>query len=62
LSTIPSVGLSVGLSVSQSLRMVHCGKTADWIWMPFAVVSGIGRGMGVLDGAGDRRSEGRFWG
>ena len=23
--------------------------------MPFEVVSGIGRGMGVLDGSGDRR-------
>ena len=23
--------------------------------MPFDVMSGVGRGMGVLDGAGDRR-------
>ena len=23
--------------------------------MPFSVVSGVGRGMGVLDGGGDRR-------
>jgi len=22
---------------------------ADWIWMPFGVVSGVGLGMGVLD-------------
>jgi len=22
-------------------------KTADWIWMPFKVVSGVGREMGV---------------
>jgi len=29
---------------------VYCGKTADWIWMPFGVVSGIGRWMGVLHG------------
>jgi len=29
---------------------VYCGKTADWIHMPFGVVSGVGRGMGVLDG------------
>jgi len=28
---------------------VYCGKTADWIRMPFGVVSGIGGGMGVLD-------------
>ena len=26
--------------------------------MPFGVVSGIGRGMGVLDGDGDRRRRG----
>jgi len=25
--------------------------------MPFGVVSGVGRGMGVLDGVGDRRRE-----
>jgi len=31
------------------------GKTADWIRMPFGLVSGVGRGMGVLDGSGDRR-------
>jgi len=42
--------MSVGLSV----RKVHCGKTADWSRMPFEVVSGVSRGMGVLDG-GDRR-------
>ena len=37
---------------------LYCDKTADWIWMPFGVVSGIGRGIGVLDGSGDRRREG----
>ena len=26
--------------------------------MPFGVVSGVGRGMGVLDGNGDHRREG----
>ena len=36
---------------------VYCGKTADWIWMPFGVVSGVGLGMGVLDFGGDRRIE-----
>jgi len=25
-------------------------KMADWIWMLFGVVSGVGQGMGVLDG------------
>ena len=38
-------GHSVGLSV----QSVSCGKTADRIWMPFGVVSGVDRGMGVLD-------------
>ena len=30
--------------------------------MPFGEVSGVSRGMGVLDGSGDRRREGAFWG
>jgi len=34
---------------------VYCGKTADWIRMPFGMVSGVGREMGVLDSDGDRR-------
>jgi len=46
---IPSV--CAGLLV----RKVYCGKTVDWIWIPFGVVSGIGRGMGVLDRRSDRR-------
>jgi len=37
------------LSVGQFVRWVNCGKVADWMWMPFGVVSGVGRGMGVLD-------------
>jgi len=57
LSPIPCVGLSVCLS----FRKVYCGKTADWIRMPCGVVSGVGRGIGVLDVDGDRRRErGRF--
>ena len=32
---------------------VYCGKMADWIRMPFGVVSGIGLGMDVLDFGGD---------
>ena len=31
---------------------MNCGKTTDWIWTPFGVVSGVGPGMGILD---DRR-------
>jgi len=30
--------------------------------MPFTVVSGVGRGMGVLDGGGDLRRKGAVWG
>jgi len=29
---------------------VYCGKTADYIRMLFGVVSGVGRGMRVLNG------------
>ena len=41
-----SVRRLVGLFV----RKVYCGKMADWIQMPIGVVSGVGRGMSVLDG------------
>ena len=66
LSPIPSVGLSVCrsvvLSVSVCVQKVYCGKTADWIQMPFGMVSVVGRGMGVLDGSDDRqRGRGSFW-
>ena len=30
--------------------------------MPFGMVSEVGRGIGVLDGGGDRRWEGAVWG
>jgi len=53
---------SVSRSVGRSVRRVYCGKTADWIWMPFVVVSGIGGGMGVLDEGGDCRREGAVLG
>jgi len=38
------------MSVGRSVREVYCGKTADLTWMPFGVVSVVGRGIGVLDG------------
>jgi len=44
------VCLSLCPSVSQSVRKVYCDKMADWIRMPFGMVSGVGRGMGVSDG------------
>jgi len=45
--SIPSVGLCVSLSVGLSVRKVYCGKMADWIWMPFGMVSGVVRGIWV---------------
>jgi len=36
---------------------------ADWIWIPFGVVSGVSQGMGVLDRGGYcRREMGSFGG
>ena len=48
--------LYVGLSVCLSVRKVYCGKTADWIRMPFGVVSGVSRGDGYR-----QRGKGSFW-
>ena len=44
-----SVCLSVYQSVCLSVWKVYFGKTADWIRMQFGMVSGVIRGMGVLD-------------
>ena len=41
---------------------MDCGNTADWIWMLFGVVSGVGLVMGVLDFGGDVEGEGAVWG
>jgi len=52
-----SWSICLSLSVGQSIRWVNCGKTADWILMPFEVVSGS-----VEDGCirwGWRSSKGR---
>ena len=38
-----------------SVRKVYRDKTSDGIWMPFGVVSGVGREIGVLDGGEDHR-------
>ena len=37
-------------------------KTADWIWMPFGVVSGVGGRMGILDGVSIIEGEVAVWG
>jgi len=55
LSVCRSVSQSVGLSVCRHVQRVYCGKTADCIWMPSGVVSGVSRGMGVLDEGGDHQ-------
>jgi len=56
------VGRSVGLFV----QSVYYGKTVDWFWMPFGVVSEVGRRMGVLDGVeiveGEGALLGKCWG
>ena len=39
------LSICVGLSVQK----VYCGKMADWIRMLFGMMSGVSRGMGVLD-------------
>jgi len=57
----PSVGVDCR-SVCWFVRWVNCGKTADWIWMPFGVVSRVGRGMGVLHWVEIVEEEGQFWG
>ena len=36
---------------------VYCGKTADWIRMPFGMVNGVSQEWGVLDRDGYRRRE-----
>jgi len=40
--------LSIDLSIYQSVRKVYCGKMADWIRVPFGMLTGVGQGMGVL--------------
>jgi len=37
-------------------------KTADYISVPFGVVNGVGRGMGVLDGVHIPKGEGEVSG
>jgi len=43
------------MSLCMSAHNVYCGKTAEWIRMPFVVMSGVSRGMSVLDGYDNRR-------
>jgi len=74
-SSTPSVGRSVGRSVCVYLsvrKVLYCGKRAEWIQVPFWVVSGVDHGMGILEGVHVPQGEGRevsrvfhfhnFWG
>jgi len=53
----PYVSLSVYL-----FEKCTVAKRLTGILVPFGVVSGVGRGMGILGGGDDRRREGHFWG
>jgi len=54
------VGILTGLSLIPCVCL-YCDKTADCIRMPFGVVSGIDRGIGVLDEVEIVECEGQFW-
>jgi len=62
LSVCVYVCLAVSRSISLSLREVYCGKMAEWIRMPFGMVSRVCRGMGVLDGVFIVEGEGGVFG
>ena len=44
------ISRSVSQLVGPESVLWYSGKTADWIQMPFVVLSGVSRGIGVLDG------------
>ena len=44
------------------MQRVYCGKTADWIWLPFGVVRAVSQGMGVLVAGEVVGGERYFWG
>ena len=62
LSLSPFVSLYVCLSVGQSVQKLYSGKMAEWIRMPFGMVSRVCRGMGVLDGVFIVEGEGGVFG
>ena len=56
---------SVRRSVHALVCPVHCGKTADQIWMPFGIIGWTCRGMRLIVGFRDRstgRGNGTFGG
>jgi len=49
--------------VSRSVQWANCGKSDDWIRMPFGAVSEVSQGMGALNRGGySRRGRGSFEG
>ena len=46
--------LTICWSVGLSVCPLHCGKTADRIWMPFGTVGRTGPGIRQVVGFGDR--------
>ena len=61
-SLLEHIQLISSRAVGLSVQKVYCGKTAECILMPLGVVSGVGGGMGVLDGVVIVEGEGQFWG
>jgi len=51
------MGIDLSPILCVSFRKVYCGKMADWIRMPFGMLSGIGQGMGILDAGDDHQSK-----
>jgi len=52
----------VRLSVSLSVCLVSCGKTADWIRMPFGMVGRVGPENHQLVGVQTAQQEWAVWG
>jgi len=52
--------LLVCLWVCLYVQKVYCGKKAEWIRMPFGVVSAVGLGIHVLNGGPGSQGEQRF--
>jgi len=50
--------VDVAVELSHGVMSLDSHGMADWICMPYEVVSRVGRGMGVLDGTGYHRWEG----
>ena len=55
-----SISIASGAPMVQNIRLAHLSVRKSELWQngcrtPFGVVSGVGRGMGVLDFGGDHR-------